>query len=99
MIHAARASGYIQAPKLATKAMFYTPGIELIRNPVTGERHFISIHPHGGFEFREAEIASSTFWARGELEQKYSKCFAAITYVSYGPHGIIPGESLPAPRS
>ncbi len=73
--------------------------IEPIRNPVTGEPHYIAIRPHDGFEFREAEMASSTFWARGELEQKYNKRFATITYVSYGPHGIIPSESLPERRS
>ena len=73
--------------------------IEPIRNPVTGEPHFISIHPHDGFEFREAEMASSDYWARGELEQNHNKRFAAITYVSYGPGGIIPNESLPARRA
>jgi hypothetical protein len=69
--------------------------IEPIRNPVTGEPHFISIRPHDGFEFREAEMASATFSAKGDLEQNYSKRFAAITYVSYGPYGIIPAESFP----
>ena len=72
--------------------------IEPIRNPVTGEPHFISIRPHDGFEFREAEMASADFWAKGELEHAYKKRFAAITFVSYGPHGIIPNESLPARR-
>lgn len=72
--------------------------IEPIRNPVTDKPHFISIHPHDGFEFREAEMASSSYWAKGELEQRHSKRFAAITYVSYGPSGIIPNESLPARR-
>ncbi len=73
--------------------------IEPIRNPVTGEPHFISIRPHDGFEFREAEMASSSYWAKGELEQRHSKRFASITYVSYGPSGIIPGESLPDRRA
>ncbi len=69
--------------------------VEPIRNPVTGAPHFIAIHPHEGFEFREAEMASSTFWSKGVLEQKHSKRYACITYVSYGPHGIIPEESHP----
>ena len=73
--------------------------IEPIRNPVTDEPHFISIRPHDGFEFREAEMASASFWARGELEHRHSKRFAAITYAGYGPVGIIPGESLPARRA
>jgi hypothetical protein len=69
--------------------------IEPIRNPVTGAPHFIAIRPHGGFEFREAEMASATFWSRGALEQKHSKRYAAITYVSYGPHGVIAEQSYP----
>jgi hypothetical protein len=69
--------------------------IEPIRNPVTGEPHFISIRPHDGFEFREAEMASANFWAKGELEQQHEKRFAAITYASYGPYGIIPEDSFP----
>ena len=73
--------------------------IEPIRNPVTGDPHFIAIHPHDGFEFREAEMASSNFWARGELPQRYQKRFASITYVTYGPNGIIPNESLPERRA
>jgi hypothetical protein len=73
--------------------------IEPIRNPVTDEPHYIAIRPHDGFEFREAEMASSTFWARGELEQRHSNRFAAITYASYGPRGIIPSESLPERRT
>ncbi len=69
--------------------------IEPIRNPVTGEPHFIAMHPHDGFEFREAEMASATFWSEGETEQSHSKRYAAISYVSYGPFGIIPEESHP----
>jgi hypothetical protein len=44
-------------------------------------------------------MASSDYWARGELEQNHKKRFAAITYVSYGPGGIIPNESLPERRA
>jgi hypothetical protein len=70
-------------------------GVEPIRNPVTGAPHFIAIHPHDGFEFREAEMASATFWSRGELDQKHSKKFAALSYVTYGLRGIIPEQSHP----
>lgn len=69
--------------------------VEPIRNPVTGAPHFIAIHPHDGFEFREAEMASATFWSKGEIEQSHSKRFAAISYVSYGPYGIIAEDSHP----
>ncbi len=69
--------------------------VEPIRNPVTGAPHFIAIRPHDGFEFREAEMASATFWSKGALEQQHSKRFGAITYVSYGPHGVIAEQSHP----
>jgi hypothetical protein len=72
--------------------------IEPIRNPVTGEPHFISIRPREGFEFREAEMGSANYWSKGELEQNHSNRFAAITYASYGPYGIIPEESFPERR-
>ena len=73
--------------------------IEPIENPVTGAPHFMSMHLYDGFEFREAEMASATFWSKGELEQKHSKRYAAISYVTYGPYGIIAEESLPKRRA
>ena len=59
----------------------------------------MSMHLYDGFEFREAEMASATFWSKGELEQNHSKRFAAISYVTYGPHGIIDEGSLPKRRA
>lgn len=72
--------------------------VSAIKNPITGEEHFIAIRPHNGFEFREGEMGSATFWSRGELEQKHEGRFAVLTFASYGPHGIIPEESLPHRR-
>ena len=69
--------------------------VEPIKNPVTGAPHYISIRPHEGFEFREAEMASADYWSKGEIEQQHAGRFAAISYVSYGPQGIIPEESYP----
>ena len=69
--------------------------IEPISNPVTGEDHHIAIRPHRGFEFREAEMASASFWSKGELDQKHGERYAAMSFVSYGPYGIIPEESFP----
>ena len=66
-----------------------------IRNPVTGEDHHIAIRPHRGFEFREAEMASASFWSKGELVQEHGARFAAMSFVSYGPYGLIPEESFP----
>ncbi len=69
--------------------------VEPIKNPVTGADHHVSIHLRGGFEFREAEMASSSFWSRGALDLKHDGRFTAISYVSYGPQGIIDQESHP----
>ncbi len=73
--------------------------VEPIKNPVTGKPHYIAIHPHEGFEFREAEMASASYWSRGELEQRHEGRFAAISFVSYGPHGVIEEESHPKARA
>lgn len=70
--------------------------IEPIRNPITGKPHFIALKPHEGFEFREAEMASATFSSKGQLEQSHRGRFAAISYVTYGPHGVIAERSYPA---
>jgi len=67
-----------------------------IKNPVTGLPHRAAIRLHTAFEFREAEMASATFWTRGELEQDYDGRYAAISYVTYGPYGIIDEHSHPA---
>ncbi len=69
--------------------------VEPIKNPVTGAPHFIAIRPHDGFEFREAEMASASFWSRGKIEHKHRDRFAALTFASYGPYGIIAEESHP----
>ena len=69
--------------------------IEPIRNPVTGEPHFMSIYLPDGFENREAEMASATFWSKGELEQEHSKRFGTIFYATYGPYGVIEEETQP----
>jgi len=73
--------------------------IEPIKNPVTGAPHLMSIHLYDGFEFREAEMASATFWSKGELEQKHSKRYATMFFVTYGPYGVIEEESQPKRRA
>ena len=69
--------------------------IEPIRNPITGKPHYIALKPHEGFEFREAEMASASFSSQGQLEQSHRGRFAAISYVTYGPHGVIAERSYP----
>jgi hypothetical protein len=73
--------------------------IEPIKNPVTGADHYAHIHLHEGFEFREAEMASASFWSKGELDQKHDGKYTAMSYVTYGPHGIIDQESYPVKRA
>ena len=62
---------------------------EPIRNPVTGEPHRARIVLPEGFEFREAEMASSDFSSPGPIPLKYNQRYGALSYVAYGPHGII----------
>lgn len=66
-----------------------------IKNPVTGLAHRAAIRLHTAFEYREAEMASASFWTRGELEHEYTGKFAAITYVTYTPYGIVDEHSHP----
>ena len=66
-----------------------------IKNPVTGLPHRAAIKLHTAFEFREAEMGSATYWTRGELKQDYEDSYAAISFVTYGPYGIIDEHSHP----
>ena len=69
--------------------------IEPIVNPVTGKPHFMSVYLYDGFENREAEMASATFWSKGELTQEHDKRFATMFYATCGPHGIVEEETQP----
>lgn len=63
--------------------------IEPIRNPVTGLPHRAVIRLPQGFEFREAEMASGTFEAEGELAMAHRDCYAALFLAAYGPYGVV----------
>ena len=69
--------------------------IEPIKNPVTGADHHASICLKEGFEFRQGEMASGSFWCKGELVQEYENKYTAMSYVTYGPYGIVEEESHP----
>lgn len=69
--------------------------IEPIRNPVTQGAHRAIIKLPQGFEYREAEMASSTYWSAGEIPQKYANCYGFLTFVTYGPQGVIEEQSYP----
>lgn len=68
---------------------------EPIRNPVTQAEHLALIKLPQGFEFREAHMASSTFWTKGPLSQDHAKRYGFLTVSAFGPHGIIEAESYP----
>lgn len=79
---------------------FDVPGImslalEPIRNPVTNAPHPAKIVLPTGFEFREADVVSGDFSANGDIALDRMKRYGFLTYVAYGPHGLIEPESLP----
>lgn len=69
--------------------------LEPIRNPVTRAPHRAAITLPEGFEFREAEMASSTFWSSGVISQNSKNCYGFLTYATYGPYGVIEEQSHP----
>jgi hypothetical protein len=60
---------------------------------VTGKSYRAAIQLHGGFEFKGAEMGSSTFSGVGE--QRMLACWPlwVLTYVAYGPQGLISEQS------
>ncbi len=80
---------------------FSVPGmmemtLEPIRNPVTGAPHPAKIVLPEGFEFRSADMASGAFSGEGDIAFKRSASYGLLTYVAYGPYGIIEDDSWPA---
>jgi hypothetical protein len=70
-------------------------GLEPIRNPVTGVPHLAKIVLPEGFEFRQGDMASGTFTGQGYIEFERQETYGVLTYVAYGPHGLIAEESTP----
>ena len=80
---------------------FTVPGamemeLEPIRNPVTGAPHPARIILPEGFEFREGDMASGTFSGQGDIAFEHKGTYGVLTYVAYGPYGLIEEESTPA---
>lgn len=69
--------------------------LEPIRNPVTGAEHFAAIKLPDGFEFREAEVVSSTFHSEREVGGRYKQVYGFLTYAGYGPYGVIEEHCYP----
>ena len=80
---------------------FTVPGVmkmtlEPIRNPVTGAPHPAKIVLPEGFEFRSGDMASGAFTGDGDIAFERKGTYGVLTYVAYGPYGIIANESWPA---
>jgi len=63
--------------------------IQPIRNSVTGEPHMARVVLPGGFEFNEAELASGSFSATGDLKFDYKDRTAIFSRFVYGPQGMV----------
>lgn len=80
----------------ARTGRIHVPGLldarfEPIRNPATGQPHRARIVLPEGFEFREAEVASSDFSSTGTVAYNYKSRYGSLCNVAYGPYGIIDG--------
>jgi hypothetical protein len=62
---------------------------EPIRNPVTGAPHFAKVTLRSGFEFTEAEFASSTTKTRGAIELDWSGRHAHLAILHLTGRGIV----------
>ena len=63
--------------------------VQPIRNPVTGEPQLARVVLPGGFEFNEAELASGSFSANGDLKLDYKDRSAIFSRFAYGPQGMV----------
>ena len=62
---------------------------EPIRNPVTGEAHRARVSLPHGFEYAEAEYASSTTRTTGPIENDWTGRHAHFCMLQLGPNGVI----------
>ncbi len=60
-----------------------------IVNPVTGKPYRAQIVLPDGWEFRTAEMASADAKATAGIKFDYTRRYGFMTYVAYGPHGLI----------
>jgi hypothetical protein len=63
--------------------------VEPIRNPVTGQPHRARVALPHGFEYSEAEYASSTTKATGAVKLDWAGRHAHLAMLHLGPNGII----------
>ena len=60
-----------------------------LRNPGTRKPHRAQIRLPDGWEYRSAEMASAAAVGTGKIQFDYDSRYGFLTYVAYGPHGII----------
>jgi hypothetical protein len=63
--------------------------VEPIRNPVTGAEHRARLSLPHGFEYSEAEFASSTSKSFGPIENDWSGRHGHICILNMGPSGVL----------
>jgi hypothetical protein len=63
--------------------------VQPIRNPVTGEEHRAKVTLPHGFEYIEAEFASSASKSAGPIENDWSGRHAHFCNLHMGPNGVI----------
>ncbi len=73
---------------------FMVPGVieatgEPIRNPVTGQPHRAKLTLPRGFEFSEAEFASSTVRSQGAIPLDWANRHAHLAMINIGPSGPV----------
>ncbi len=78
----------------ARTAAVFVPGVveievQPIRNTVTGEPHHARVVLPHGFEFNEADLASGTFAATGDLKFDHKDRSAIFSRFAFGPQGIV----------
>ncbi len=73
--------------RMAAPGIFETTS-EPIKNPVTGAPHRIRVDIPGGFEYREAEIASAAIKGTGEIAFDRDGCHSSMAYVTFTQSGL-----------
>ena len=63
--------------------------IEPIRNPVTGAESRARINLPNGFEFTEAEVASGTGKATGDIKLDFAATHAHLAKYHWSTHGVV----------
>ena len=75
-------TGHLSMPGVAELS------VDPIKNPVTGKPHHAMMRVHTGFEFRDAEMASGTAKAAGDIQFDFAQRYGFLSRVHYPPYGM-----------